>query len=333
MSGTYSSLINKIKTQKISSLSPIYFFYGSEEFLKDEAVSIIQNVVIEPSTREFNYNVFHLPETDIATVLYTANSLPFLNEKRLVVLKNFGKMPASQDELFENYLDNPSPTTCMVLIGNDKIPKRKIFEKIENKFSTVNFHNLFENELKHYIIEIAAKSGKTISLDTSEILCEITGRNMLEIKREVEKLILFSGKSKEITADDVEKCCCHFRENTGFDLIPHIAKKEIRKAVEMLFKMLNNGEDGLKILSAITDKYKKYHKFYGFIDKGANEYAALAQVGVRFYKDDFLRDTKNFSREQIKTGLRIILDAELKMKSGGNPEIELEKLLFNLCQF
>jgi len=327
----YQSFKNKTKNK--SSLYPVYFFYGGEEFLKDESVTLIKNIAIEPSTKEFNYNLYHLPETDIATVLYTANSLPFLTEKRLVVVKNFGKLPAAQDELFESYINNPSPTTCLVLVGGDKNPKRKIFEKIEDKFPAVNFHNLSEKDIVHYIIEIASTGGKKISNDTAEMLYELTGKNMLEIKHEVEKLILYSGESSDITSGDVEKCCGHFRENTGYDLIPHIAKKETKKAVEILFKMFNNGEDEFKILSVITDTYKKYLKFFCIIDKGVNEYTALTQMGVRFYKEDFIGNAGCFSRGQIETGLRIILDAELRMKSGGNPEIELEKLLFNLCQF
>jgi len=332
MGSAYLTLRNKISAQGVSSLAPVYFFYGGEEFFKDEAVSIIEKKVVEPATRDFNYNLYHLPETDIATVIYTANSLPFMTGKRLVIVRNFGKLPASQDELFESYIDNPSRSTCVVLVGGEKNPKRKIFDKLEQKSVSVNFYNLFGEEVVGYVIDMVSKEGKSISSDAAELLYEMTGRNMLEIKHETDKLLLYAGAGGEITAADVERCCGHFRENTGYDLVPLITCGETKKAAGMLHKMFEDGEDELKILSAIAEKFKQFHRFHGFIGRGENEYAAMAQAGVRFYKDAFLNDARRLSVGQTKTGLRLILAAELRMKSGLNCAIELEKLLLNLCQ-
>ena len=196
----------------------------------------------------------------------------------------------------------------------------------------MNFYNLFGEEIVSCIIDMVSKQGKSISPDAAELLYDMTGRNMLEIKHEVDKLLLYAGKARDITASDVERCNGRFMENTGYDLVPLVIGRDIKKAAAMLHKMFCDGEDEFKILSVMSEKFKQFHRFRREMDNGGNEYAAMAQAGVRFYKDAFLKDARRMTAEQTKTGLRLILSAELRMKSGLNCEIELEKLLFNLCQ-
>jgi len=164
----YQEFKSKLKSLKKSFLSPVYLFYGAEDYLKNETVSFIESIIIEPSTKDLNYSIFYFgdknnSEISIETVLQSANSYPFVSDKKLVVVKNINKLPESQDNLLETYIDNPSTTSCLILIGTEKLPKRVLFKKIENMYPTVNFYHLFEHEIRHWIVE-EIKLLKKISL-------------------------------------------------------------------------------------------------------------------------------------------------------------------------
>ena len=45
----YYELKSKFRTLKKSDVSPVYLFYGIEDYLKDETVTRLENILIEPA--------------------------------------------------------------------------------------------------------------------------------------------------------------------------------------------------------------------------------------------------------------------------------------------
>src|SRR3989339_302123 len=181
----YNEFKTKLKTLKKTTISPIYLFYGDEDYLKNEIISSIESITIEPSTKDFNYNVFYFgdknnSDTSMETVLQSANSYPFISDKKLVIVKNINKLPESQDSLLETYIDNPSKTTCLILVGGEKLPKRVLFTKIESEYPTVNFYHLFESDICRWIVEEVKYFKKNISNSATQMLLDITGENEWE---------------------------------------------------------------------------------------------------------------------------------------------------------
>ncbi|MDD5688397.1 MAG: DNA polymerase III subunit delta [Elusimicrobia bacterium] len=333
----YQDFKTKLKSLKKNELSPVYLFYGYENYLKNEIITHIEKLIIEPSIKEFNYSIFHLPDKEsagvsIESILQTANSYPFMSDKKLVIIKNINKLSASQDDFLENYIDNPSKTTCLILVGGDKLPKRNIFSKIENLYPTINFYHLFEPAICQWIIGEFRAFKKNISYPSAEKILAITGINLADIKQEIDKLVLYIDQNTEVTIEDVNICCGHYKENTTFELLPILAKKEIDQAMSILINLFDNNENEFAVMSAITDRYIKYLRFYDDVNAGMSEKDAAFKAGVRFYQNDFLRDARLLSGSDLTKYLQKILDTELKMKSGDNSKIQIEKLLFYLCK-
>ena len=47
---------------------PLYFIYGKERFLVDRAVAILKERVLDPRTRDFNYDSVYAKETPAAKI-------------------------------------------------------------------------------------------------------------------------------------------------------------------------------------------------------------------------------------------------------------------------
>jgi DNA polymerase-3 subunit delta len=160
---------------------------------------------------------------------------------------------------------------------------------------------------------------------------KITGNNLSEIKNEIDKLIMYVGDKTIIDMPDIQACCGHFKENTVFELMPALADKRIETAVKILANLLNNGEDEYMILAAITDRYRKYLRFTELTGSGISDGEAALRSGVKFYQDSFISDARKIDAAEIKNFLNKILETELKMKSGGDSVIHIERLLFDIC--
>lgn len=332
----YHDFKSKLKTMKKPDVSPVYLFYGKDEYLIDDAVSCIEKIIIDVSEKDLNYNVYHLTDKETSGLimeqaLQSANAYPFISEKKLVIIKNIHKLPASRDSLLEDYAANPSKTSCLILIADDKLPSRKVFGKIEKMYPSVNFYHLYEQGVLQWITGRFKEFKKSIDGNAVQTLFNITGDNLADISNEVDKLVLYAGENTEITSEDVEKCCGHFKENTVFELMPALARKEADRAIKILENLFNNGENEFAIISSITSRYRQYLKFYEIAETGIADSDAALRVGIRAYVDKFISDVRLLSKEDVGFALQKILDAELGMKSGANGKMQVERLFFDLC--
>jgi DNA polymerase-3 subunit delta len=62
----YQDLISSLKQGKIL---PLYLFFGEEEFLIQEAVDLIINMVVDPGARDFNFNTLYCKDTSASELV------------------------------------------------------------------------------------------------------------------------------------------------------------------------------------------------------------------------------------------------------------------------
>ncbi|WP_306737898.1 hypothetical protein, partial [Acinetobacter baumannii] len=90
--------------------------YGTEKYMMDETVRLIEEAVLDEASRDFNYSTYDLRETAIQTALQDAETFPFMGEKRVVrasyaLLLTGAKLPGGAPEHDMNaliaYAENP----------------------------------------------------------------------------------------------------------------------------------------------------------------------------------------------------------------------------------
>src|SRR3954463_3485446 len=81
---TPQALNENIKKGKFERL---YFLYGDEQFLIDEALKNLSDAVLGDSIRDFNMNVFYGGDADAATIRDAIETLPMMALNRLVIIK------------------------------------------------------------------------------------------------------------------------------------------------------------------------------------------------------------------------------------------------------
>jgi DNA polymerase-3 subunit delta len=330
---TYKRFRSELKMLRSSAAAPVYMFYGAEDLLKNEAVSAMEKIVADPASRDFNCGVFYVPDSDIETIMATAEAMPFMAEKRFVVVKRINKLPAAQDAALAKYIERPFASTCLVLVGEEKLPKRALFTAIEAKYPTVNFYRLYENEIPAWIRETVRARGMDITGDAAMLLLELAGDNLYDVSQEIEKLALYASGEKTLAVSHVRSCCGSHRENTAFDLLPALARRDTGRSLGLLESMLAGGTDEFAVLAAVSDFFRKVNRFTEAMKCGSTEQDALSAAGVRYYSDEFLENARLLRSADIKKILPLILETEIRIKSGNNSRIEMERLLLELCKF
>src|SRR5713226_4318297 len=89
---------------KKGQLELVYFLFGPETYLRDEAARAIADEALRGTLlREFNESSFSLTSDHVRSAIAIAEQLPMMSERRVVRIKNFGKLADKEEEALLNY--------------------------------------------------------------------------------------------------------------------------------------------------------------------------------------------------------------------------------------
>ena len=145
---TPKDLTQSLKQGKIE---PVYFLFGPEAFLRDEAARAIADEALRNTLlREFNESSFNLLTDDVRSAVAIAEQLPMMSDRRVVRIRNFGKLREADEEVLLKYLDRPVETS-VVIFATDDLDKRKKLAKSLMASAAFEFQPLKTNELQSWI--------------------------------------------------------------------------------------------------------------------------------------------------------------------------------------
>jgi DNA polymerase III delta subunit len=135
--------------------SSIYLLHSTESFLLYEAVIALKGLFQDPAL--FNFETIDiaaseekLPAEKIIDIL---NTLPFLAQRKTVVLRNIQKWTKKEAQKFSEYLKRPSPSALLVMIFEGTNPD--IFDPSLMKKVKAIALSLSEREIPAWIKERA----------------------------------------------------------------------------------------------------------------------------------------------------------------------------------
>jgi replication-associated recombination protein RarA len=136
---------------KQGTIEPVYFLFGPETYLRDEAARAIADEALRGTLlREFNESSFNLLSDDVRSAVAIAEQLPMMSDRRVVRIRNFGKIRDADEEVLLNYLNRPVETSVVVFVTED-IDKRKKLAKSLMAGAAFEFQPLKMNELQTWL--------------------------------------------------------------------------------------------------------------------------------------------------------------------------------------
>ncbi|MDR1103900.1 MAG: DNA polymerase III subunit delta [Endomicrobium sp.] len=331
----FNKLIQSKKT------SPVYLFAGEEAYLIDLCLNKIEKLL---AVDDLNREVFYASDSNSEDILNAVFTLPFLSDKRLIIVKGINKMRATDAEHITRYLSNASDTSCLVLLYSDNYKKETIAKRRElvnactssKNCVAVDCRKQYESEAKDFIKFVLTDKGKNASSEIISRILEENGTDLLNISNEIEKLSLYVGKNKkEITENDLEKVGGYTKEVNIYALSSYIESKNLKRAIFVLEKLLNEGEEPVMVLSAISSSIRKMLNAKSMLEEqnmSASEVASSLRIHS-FYAGTFFSNLKKHNTKTLKESLKSILQADTSIKTGGNDAVSaLEKAILFVCK-
>ncbi|MRX71329.1 DNA polymerase III subunit delta [Bacillus lacus] len=305
----------------------VYLLFGKERFLLQETVQKLTEVVLSPEDRDFNLSVYDMEESPVDAALEDAETIPFMGDKKIVLVKNpyfltaeKGKEKVNHNiEKLEAYIKEPPPYTVLVFFAPyEKLDeRRKITKLIKKESAVIEANSLSDRELFSWARELLESTGKTASGQAVEKLLQLTQGNLMILHQEILKLTTFAAQEEEITENMVNLLVARSLEQNIFDLIDHTVHKRTEKALQIFYDLLKNNEEPLKILHLLTSQFRLVFqvKQLGQSGYGQNQIAGALKVHP-FRVKLASEQTKHFTAEQLNAILHDLAEADYEIKTG-----------------
>ncbi|MFQ6032567.1 MAG: DNA polymerase III subunit delta [Candidatus Zixiibacteriota bacterium] len=323
----YQEFIKSILSGKIA---PVYFFYGDETYLIEEGVAKIENKYMSRGSTSFDRDVFYSEESDASQIVDIALSVPMMAPKRVVIVKNFQRIPQTGKELILRYCRHPSPQTILILIAENVDFRKKIYSEFQKLSQMVECKELYDNQVPPYIQQFVR--GKTIHPRAIQLLQTKSGNSLRGLINETEKLIHFIREKREILPEDVEQLVGISRTFNVFQLWDALGERNLAKSLMILHHMLERGEKPVFLISSLTHYFMRLWRIRALKRRNTPDSTIGQLLHIhRYFLNSSIQQARRYSDSEIQRIMKLLLEADTQVKSSyQKPKVVLELLILQI---
>lgn len=312
-------------------LLPLYYFYGPEKGLMEQALARIKDRGLVAATRDFNFALFHAEEAEPEEVVAALQLLPLRSSRRVVVIRQADVTWQKHAAAYLEYFCDPNPSSCAVFIGEKADLRTKYFQALEKKGAAVVFYPLYAGELARWAKLEAEKLNFALSPDGLAALLERAGENLQELKLELEKLSL-AHQGKRIGVEEVLALTGDTRTENPFDLARAAGRLEGRRMLRLLRKNLQQGESPVLLLSLIARELRLIWRAKELRARGLPRREVEAKLRIlRGKEKEFWEEAERFPARVLPRIWQLTLQADEDLKSSrADRELLLERYLWEV---
>ncbi len=312
---------------KSGQLKQMYLLYGEEAYLRRQYRDKLK-VALVNGDDTMNYNYFEGKGIDVGEIIDLAETLPFLSDKRVIMIENSGLFKHGGEQLAD-YLKEPCDTTFFVMVESEIDKRSKLFKALTAKGRAIEFKAQDESILKRWILSTLKKENKKITERDLSLFLEKTGTDMENISKELEKIICYCMDKEVITGNDIEEICIRQVNNQIFDMMDAIAGKRQKEAMELYYDLLTLKEPPMRILFLLARQFNLLLQVKELKQKGYPAKTIGENVGLPgFIAGKYVNQAAKFSTQYLRRAVTDCVETEEAVKTGKmNDVLSVELLL------
>jgi DNA polymerase-3 subunit delta len=252
---------------KKSGPAPAYLFLGPEPYRRERCRRALLDAMLPPEEREDGFTRHDLGQTPLASALDDARSLSLFASRRVIWLGSAeavlprGRAAASAATLDDEdapagdaaelaaYLREPTPGTVLVIEasrydfeGEDKPKLERVQKFYAAVQAQVEFKRLSPEAARSLTQSLAKQAGLQLGLAELALLLEATAGDVARIAIEIEKLRLYAGTTRKVTAEDIAALVPDAQAASIFALVAALGRGDRTRALQILDTLSREGE-------------------------------------------------------------------------------------------
>ena len=319
-----------------------FVFHGPEEYVKDRTLEALKAKLVQPELETLNYLYLEGERANAAEIRRAAETLPFLSEKRLVVVRDYPMLMKSSrgsgldtkreaeelELLFRRFPD----TTCLVFLMRAEPDTTKAAWKLLVKSAdVVLFDRLKEDELVTQLNKMAKRADCTISRDAARFMIEYCGSDLEQLNHEMEKACAHAGAGNAVGRANIEAVCIQSQESKVFAVIDSIFAGQGREAMGKLRQFVEDDGGAAGFLSLI----ERQARILAAVKAAGKNPDARALAGLLgappFAVESAARQAGRWTGDALAEIISMCVKADMSIKQGiTNDQTAVEQLAMNV---
>jgi len=319
------------KTKKKNEF--VYVIAGKEESLVNFECQQLLNKLIEPSQRATGLFDADPKNISISEVLDELRTVPFLTDKRVVLIRWADKFISNNRELLEKYFDSPSPTGILILTVSSWPTQTKLAKKLGSSGKLITVKQPKGKQLQRCLIDYARQGhDKKLTQNAAEILVEFAGDELPKLYSEVDKLAIFADAEKIIDVSHIEALIGHNRIYGAFAVIDACLANDSAGAISRLRNMFAEDRSAdYTVVGAFAFHFRRMFNAKVLLEKGLNPYEIAGRLRIWGNKDGFFAQLRRMTLPQIGAALQKSAAIDYAIKTGQTKaEVAIEQLVLGL---
>jgi DNA polymerase-3 subunit delta len=285
-------------------------------------------------------------EYELAAAVDAAQTLPFLTDRRIVVVRNLGRFKVGDLAPLLSYLADPAPTTSLVLawepalgFKDDRWPTvpKKLVDAVNGAGGVVTNTTLARPaDRKGWVDAQLAGADLTLDRGARDALVAQLADDVDRLSGLLTTLEATFGPGARLTADDITPYLGEAGSVAPWELTDAIDKGQIPNALDALHRILGAGDrHPLVVMSSLHTHYGRMVRLDGA--SARNEKAAAEQLGMKgstYPAKKALEQGRRLGTDKLRRAVRLLAQADLDLRGAKAwpPDLVMEVLVARLAR-
>jgi DNA polymerase III subunit delta len=249
-------------------------------------------------------------------IVNAANTMPFMSERRLVVVRDVDKLDAAALDVLASYAKDPAPFTCLVLVATKVAKNSKLYRAVAATGVAFEYTAPKRSEYAGEVVKLLRARGKVIAMPAAERLVDMVGRDLRRLDAEAEKLVAYVGNAEEVTAADVAAAASAGGTASVFDLTDAVGERDTVRSLRVLRRLLDAGETPLGISAMLARHVRALVGARALASRGMNPDAMAPELGMAPWQArNSAKQASRWEPAELSQALRGLAAAEEEMKT------------------
>jgi DNA polymerase-3 subunit delta len=354
---TPEQFLDRIRKQ---APGPAYLFLGPESYHRDQCRRALLATALpeglSDAERESGFSHHDLSETPLAAGIDDARAMSLFAAQRVIWLASAeaavprGKAAASEEEAggtedateLASYLQNPTPGTVLVIEasrydfeGEDKQKLERVRKFYSAVKEQVEFRPFPPESARALAQSLARKAGLQLGLAELALLLEATGGDAARIANEIEKLSLYIGTSRKVTAQDIAALVADAQSSTMFALVAAIGRADRARSLEILDSLAREGEYMPLALAFLATQFRQaLAAREARLQTAGQIQSHFNNLGARIWPErarQIEQTVQSFPKERLQQAVAKLFEADRSLRDvRPDDRIVMEEMIFAL---
>lgn len=319
------------------SIAPVYALSGSESFLRREALADLMDRLLGDADRALALAEYDgsSASLELADVLDDVRTLPFLVERKVVLVREADQFISRYRDSLEKYVDQPCKSGILVLDCSKMASNTRLYKAIANVGQVIVCEPVAVRQIRDWLTQRAkGVHGKQLGAPAAELLIDQIGPELGMLDTELAKLSLYVGERPRIEAADVEALVGRCREEQIWGLLTAMAARNAPAALKTWEEVWQTDRAAsARAVAGIAFTVRRLLNAKRAEERGAPS-SELSKLMMIWGDERRLRaELSAFSIAEVESMLCELLEIDVAGKSGGvSVRTAIESLIVRSCQ-